>query len=681
MTNRLAEESSPYLRQHADNPVDWYPWGEEALARARELDRPILVSIGYSACHWCHVMERESFADPNVAAYMNEHFVCIKVDREERPDVDAVYMEAVQTMAGHGGWPLTGFLTPAQVPFHMGTYFPPEARGGIPGFRQVMEAVIDVWEERRGEIEEQADSVIEALSTSGRLKAGTAAVKDSLLERARHAIERDFDAGYGGFIGAPKFPQAPVIDFLLGLGDERTREQAEITLRAMARGGIHDQLAGGFARYSVDERWEVPHFEKMLYDNALLASAYLHAAQETGDGEFERVCRSTLDWMLDELTGPEGATGGFCSALDADSEGPDGPVEGYFYTWDYDEFRAVCGEFADDMCAFYDVSEHGDLDGRNVLRVAITGRRPGDDDFARLRRDLLAARAQRPRPLRDDKRVTAWNVLAVAALAQAGRVLHEPRYVEAAVAAASFVERELRDGDGSLRRSWLDGKPGPAGFLEDHAAVTAAWLTLYEATFDTRWFELARATADLLLDRFADTEGGFFTTPKDVNGLIVRRKDIEDNPVPSGNSTAANALLRLHGLTSDDRYRVAAENTLKLLQPMMKRFPAGLPHALQAVQLLTQGIDEVALAGDPAPFMKVIDSRYRPGLVLAAGSEGSAEALTVASEENPEPAIRQIVPLLEGRDRVDGKDAAYVCRGQVCEAPVTSPQALKRALA
>lgn len=681
MTNHLANESSPYLRQHAENPVDWYPWGDEALQRARDEDMPILVSIGYSSCHWCHVMEHESFSDPDTAVYMNEHFVCIKVDREERPDVDAVYMEAIQAMAGHGGWPLTGFLAPDQVPFHMGTYFPHEPRGEMPSFMQVMSAVVDVWTTRRDEIESEAHKAIEALGASGRLKPGSALVKDSLLERARHSFERDADTLYGGFGSAPKFPQAPVIDLLLGLDDADARGLAETTLRAMARGGIHDQLGGGFARYSVDERWEVPHFEKMLYDNALLARVYLHGAQETGDREFERVCRTTLDWMLDELTGPDGAGGGFCSALDADSDSPDGPVEGWFYTWDYDEFRAICGQHADDMCAFFDVSERGDLDGRSVLKIGQTKRRPEDAVFNELSAALLAKRRERPAPFRDDKRVAAWNALAIAALADAGRVLREPRYIDAAVAAAEFVERELLDGDGTLHRTWLDA-PGPDGFLEDYAHLTAALLTLYEATFDARWFALARQTADQTIDRFADPDGGFFTTESGPGDLIVRRKDVEDNPVPSGNATAAHALLRLHALTGDERYRDSAANTLQMLQPMMKRYPGGVPSALQAVQLFTRGVAEIALVGDPAEYLNVIDSRFRPCMVTAwQGAANPFGATERASADSSEPAQRETVPLLEGKSPADGKPTCYVCSGFVCQEPVTEAEALRQTLA
>jgi uncharacterized protein YyaL (SSP411 family) len=659
MENRLAAESSPYLRQHAGNPVHWQPWDQRALDEARSRDLPILVSIGYSSCHWCHVMEHESFSDPQTAAYMNEHFVCIKVDREERPDVDAVYMEAVQTMAGHGGWPLTGFLTPGQVPFHMGTYFPPEPRQGMPSFMQVMEAVIDVWNTRRDEIEAQSGEVVDALGGSGRLAAGQTLVKDSLIERARHAYDREYDDGYGGFGAAPKFPQPPTLDFLLGVREQRTIEMAEITLRAMARGGIHDQLAGGFARYSVDERWEVPHFEKMLYDNAQLARVYLHGHQATRDGEFARVCSSTLDWMLDELTGDDGAAGGFCSALDADSDSPDGPCEGWFYTWPYDEFCEVCGEHADDMCAFFDVTERGDLDGRNVLRVTITARRPDDETFTQLRSALLERRAARPRPFRDDKRVTAWNALAVAALAEAGRVLREPRYIDAAVACAEFVERALRKPDGSLRRSWLDGTPGPDGFLEDHAHLVAAWLTLYESTHDERWFDLARRTADLMIERFGDDAGGFFSTASDAPALIARRKDIDDNPVPSGNSTAAHALLRLHAFTLDPTYLEHATGALKMLTPLIKRVPTGFPQALQAVQLLTGGVTEIAIIGEPDDFLTVIDDRYRPAMALAVDRESGGS-----------------VPLVAGRARVDGRPAAYVCEGFTCQTPVTEPEAL-----
>ncbi len=682
MPNLLANESSPYLRQHAGNPVEWNPWGDSALARAKAEDVPILVSIGYSSCHWCHVMEHESFSDPVTAAYMNEHFVCIKVDREERPDIDDIYMEAVQAMTGHGGWPLTGFLTPAQVPIHMGTYYPPAPRRGMPSFMQVMESVAEAWATRREEIEGQSERIVEMLSSTGRLKAPPEPVAPDTLAQARDGIEAAYDPSYGGFGTTPKFPPPLAIDLLLAAGDEADREMAVSTLRAMARGGIHDQLAGGFARYSVDARWHVPHFEKMLYDNALLARAYLHGFQETGDAELHGVCRATLEWMLREMTGPDGAGGGFCSALDADSESPDGLTEGWFYSWDADEFRAVCGEHADDMCAHFGVTGSGELDGRNVLRVAAPERRPDEATFERLRASLLEERARRPRPFRDDKRIASWNALAIAALAEAGRVLGERRYVEAAVAAAAFVERELRKPDGSLRRSWLDGHPGPDGFLEDHAYVTAAWLTLYEATFDPRWFALARETAGLMIDRFADPDGGFFTTAAGAADLIVRRKDLEDNPIPSGNAAAAHALLRMAAFTGEDRYHEVAAGTLRMLQPMATRFPTGFAHALQAIQLLTDGIKELAIVGDPAPFVTIINSRYRPSTVLAGeGSGDPVGALFVAPTGSPDPSTTETVPLMKGRAPVDGKPTAFVCEQFVCRAPVVDADALADLLA
>lgn len=661
MPNRLAQESSPYLQQHASNPVDWYPWGSEALARARAEQKPILLSIGYSSCHWCHVMEHESFSDAAIAEYMNEHFVSIKVDREDRPDIDAIYMEAVQAMTGHGGWPLTAFLTPDQVPFHMGTYFPPEPRPNMPSFHQVMEAVVDAWQVRRSDIESERGRVIEVLSGSARMGAADAKLAADTLSGAAAGLKNQFDADFGGFGGAPKFPVPMAIDFLLGHGDDVSRAMAIQTLRAMAAGGIYDQLGGGFSRYSVDERWHVPHFEKMLYDNALLARSYLHGFQSGGGDDLARVCREALDWMLAEMLG---ADGGFCSALDADSEGDNGKEEGFFYSWTIEEFRALCGDHADAMCGYFGVIDHGELDGRNVLHIAAPERRPTDEVFARVCADLLTARAQRERPFRDEKRITAWNALAVAALAEAGRVLCEQRYVQAAVAAAEFVETHMRCADGSLLRSWLDGRDGPQGFLEDHAYVVGAWLSLFEATGDDRWFVLARQTADQMIERFGDPQGGFFTTSSDAEKLLVRRKDLDDNPIPSGNSAAALGLLRLAALTGERSYRDSAAKTLSMLQPLAAKYPTGFANALQGIAFYLAPTREVALVGDDVQaLLAVVDECYRPNLVVATTATASVE-----------------VPLLLQRTAADGRPTAYVCSGFSCQAPVSDADALRALL-
>src|SRR4051794_28663550 len=487
MTNALADETSPYLRQHAENPVDWLPWGEDALRRARDEDKPLIVSIGYSACHWCHVMERESFENADIAALMNEHFVCVKVDREERPDVDAIYMDAVQAMTGHGGWPLNAFLTPDGVPFYAGTYFPPRPQEGMPSWRMVLEGVARGWDEQRDDIIDGAQRIVSHLEATARIEAPDADLSAEPLESALTAARRRYDAEYGGWGGAPKFPAASFIEFLLRRGE---RQMALHTLRRMAGGGIYDQVGGGFARYSVDVRWLVPHFEKMLYDNALLARAYLHAFQLTGETRFEHVCRETLDWALRELRQDEG---GFASALDADSEG----VEGKFYVWRLDEVRAALGpELADAAIEHFGMTEQGNFEGANIPVRAT----PDPERLDEIKATLLAVRGQRVWPGLDDKRLTAWNALMVSALADAGAALGEPRYLDAAVAAAEFVLRDLR-ADGRLLRSYNQGRAHLNAYLEDHAFLLEALLTLYEATFDPRWFDEARALADQILDR------------------------------------------------------------------------------------------------------------------------------------------------------------------------------------
>ncbi|MFL5782642.1 MAG: thioredoxin domain-containing protein [Thermoleophilaceae bacterium] len=645
MANRLAGETSPYLLQHKDNPVDWYPWGEEALARAREEDRPILLSIGYSACHWCHVMERESFEDPETAALMNERFVPVKLDREERPDLDAIYMEACQAMTGQGGWPLNVFLTPDQVPFYAGTYFPPEDRHGIPSWRRVLTAVAHAWDVNRDEIRAGGERIAERLSGGAALRPSEDEVDPAALEAAVESLRGSYDARNGGFGGAPKFPPASVIELLLRRGET---EMTAGTLRAMARGGMYDQVGGGFARYSVDAAWLVPHFEKMLYDNALLARAYLHGWQVIGDELLRTVCEETLDWMLREMRGPEG---GFYSALDADSEG----VEGKFYVWTIDELRAVLGEDADAAIAFFGATPGGNFERANILT---RGEDP-PERLAEIRRRLYDVRAQRVWPGLDDKRLTAWNALAIGALADAGAVLERDDYLEAAAACAEFVLRDLRDGDGRLLRTYKDGEAKLNAYLEDHAFLLEALLSLYEATFDPRWFTAARATADAMIERFADDErGGFFETSSDHERLVARRKDLEDNPIPSGNSSAAYGLLRLAALTGEHEYERRATGVIQLLHAIAPRHPQAFAHLLQAIDFHLAGVREVALVGDDTrPLERVVRERFRPHLVLAGGE-------------------RDGVPLLEGREPVDGRAAAYVCQRFACKRPVTEPAEL-----
>ena len=650
MANKLAHETSPYLLQHKDNPVDWYPWGEEALARARDEDRPLLVSIGYSACHWCHVMERESFEDPAVAALMNEHFVCVKVDREERPDVDAIYMDAVQAMTGHGGWPLNAFLTPDGVPFYAGTYYPPAPRQNMPSWPMVLEGIARAWREQREEITGSAERIVERLRASAAIQAPDVELDPASLDAAQAALRRTYDADWGGWGGAPKFPATSVIEFLLRRGE---RQMALHTLRRMATGGMYDQVGGGFARYSVDPRWIVPHFEKMLYDNALLARAYLHAFQVSGEPFFERVARETLDWALRELRQDEG---GFASALDADSEG----VEGRFYVWRLDEVRAALpADLADAAIEHFGMTEAGNFEGANIPVRAT----PDPLRLADIKAGLLAAREQRVRPGLDDKRLAAWNALMISALADAGAVLGEPRYLDAARAAAEFVGRELRGPDERLLRSYNRGTAHLNAYLEDHAFLLEALLTLYEATFEPRWFGEAVRVADEILDRFADPErGGFFSTATDHEPLIARRKELEDTPIPSGSSAAAFGLLRLARLTGEARYEEAALGVIRLLHTLAPQHPAAFGHLLQAIDFHLADVREVALVGpDREPLERVVREAFRPHLVLAGGEPDG-------------------VPLLDGRAPVDGRAAAYVCERFTCLRPVTEPDELRALL-
>jgi uncharacterized protein len=664
MPNRLAQETSPYLLQHRDNPVDWYPWGAEARDRAREENRPILLSVGYSACHWCHVMERESFEDPETAAYMNEHFVNVKVDREERPDVDAIYMEAVQSITGHGGWPMTVFLDPDGVPFYGGTYFPPDESRGMPSFRMVMEAVVHAFETQREEIREKAPIARARLGAVGEVEPRdlpAAAHLDEAVERLLLAADRR----NGGFGSAPKFPPASSLELLMARGDDGI---VELTLDRMLAGGIYDQLGGGFSRYSVDAVWLVPHFEKMLYDNALLARTYLHGWQTLGHQRHRRVCEETLDWMLREMRGPEG---GFYSALDADSEG----VEGKFYVWTPDEIREVLS--ANPNCInlttqqivklmqFWGVSEEGNFEGANVLHLAEGAEAEEPEGFDEMRRALFEARAQRVRPGLDDKRLTAWNALAIAAFADAGAVLGREDYLDAARACAEFVLGSLRDGDGNLLRTYKDGRAHLGAYLEDHAFLLEALLTLYESTFEARWFEAARDLAETTIERFGDPErGGFYSTASDHEELIARRKEVGDHPIPSGNSSAAMGLLRLAALSGERRYEEAAEGVFALFAEPAVRHPDAFAHLLRALDFHLSPTREVALVGDDlAELAAAVRKQPLFHAVLAGGREGA---------EQP--------PLLAGRTTVDGQPAAYVCENFTCQLPVTDPNELRRQL-
>jgi uncharacterized protein YyaL (SSP411 family) len=651
MANRLAQETSPYLLQHRENPVDWYPWGEEALARARADDRPILLSVGYSACHWCHVMAHESFEDPETAAYMNEHFVNVKVDREERPDVDALYMEAVQAISGQGGWPMTVFLDPEGVPFYGGTYFPPDDGRGMPSFRMVMEAIVDAFERKRDEIAQRAPEMRTRLGAIGRIEPASDSPAATMLDEAIERLHAAADRGRGGFGGAPKFPPASALELLLARSE---REVPELTLDAMLGGGIYDQLGGGFARYSVDAAWLVPHFEKMLYDNALLARAYLHGWQQLGHKRYRRTCEETLDWALREMRGPEG---GFYSALDADSEGE----EGRFYVWTPDQIRAVLGDRAEPVLDYYGVTGSGNFEGKNILHLAAGAAAPEPDGLAEARQALYEARAKRVWPGLDDKRLTAWNALMIAALAEAGAVLGRDDYLDAARTCAEFLWDEMRDGDGNLLRTYKDGQARLNAYLEDHAFLLEAQLTLYEASFESVWFERARDLADTLLARFADAErGGFFSTSDDHESLIARRKEIGDHPIPSGNSAAAFGLLRLAALTGEHSYERTAEGVFRLFAGPATQHPEAFGHLLRAIDFHLAPTKEVALVGeDLAELAATVRAEHRPHLVLAGGPQGST-----------------LPELLRERTTIDDSPAAYVCENFACQRPVTETQAL-----
>jgi uncharacterized protein YyaL (SSP411 family) len=666
VANRLAGETSPYLLQHKDNPVDWLPWGPEAKELARERGVPILVSIGYAACHWCHVMERESFTDPETADYMNEQFVPVKVDREERPDVDAIYMEALQGMTGGGGWPLTAFCDPDGVPFHCGTYFPPEPRGGMPSFRMVMEAVVAAWTSQRSEIAAAAGRTREQLGAVGRVTARSDQLDPAIPADATDALMAGFDEVNGGFGGAPKFPPASALDLLLARGRHAPVVR---TLDAMGAGGIHDQLGGGFSRYSVDAGWIVPHFEKMLYDNALLARSYLRAHLELGHDRHRDVVIGICDWTLREMRAPEG---GFYSAIDADSEG----VEGRFYTWTPAEAEAALakaglGSAAAEMLPYLGISERGQLEGRSVLHLPGGLAAPPPAGFAEARTALLAARERRVRPALDDKRICSWNALMAGALAEVGAALGEDRYVEAARSCIEFVLTSMRDGEGRLLRAYNDGRAHLNAYLEDHAYLLEALLTLYEAAFEPRWYEEARAIARAMIDRFADPErGGFFTTAHDHEELIARRKDLDDHPAPSGNAAAAHGLLRLAALSGEAEWEEHARGVLLLLAEPARRHPQGLAYLLTALDLYLAPSREVALVappGEPAtlePLAAEYRLRYRPHAVLAGGEAGASAP-----------------PLLADRPGGEGEALAYVCEGFACKAPVATPAALAALLA
>ncbi|HEX8721184.1 MAG TPA: thioredoxin domain-containing protein [Pyrinomonadaceae bacterium] len=675
-TNRLLNETSPYLLQHAHNPVDWHPWGEEALERARREDKPILLSIGYSACHWCHVMERESFEDEGIARQMNDLFVNVKVDREERPDLDQIYMSAVQMMTRHGGWPLTVFLTPDLVPFYGGTYFPPEDRHQMPGFPRVLAAVAEAYRTRPEEVRQSAREILSELRRMGAAQESSATINTRLLDDAYGGLARSYDPRHGGFGGAPKFPSSMSLDFMLRVhhrtGDARALEMVTHTCRMMARGGLYDQLGGGFHRYSTDERWLVPHFEKMLYDNALLARLYLHAYQATGDGLFRRVVGETLAYVLREMTDESGA---FYSTQDADSEG----VEGKFFVWDRGEVESILGaEEARLFCAYYDVTEGGNFEESNILNVprgaAEVARELGVSEerlaeaVERGRGRLFTERERRVKPGRDEKVIAGWNGLMLEAFAEAAAVLERADYRDAAERNAEFLLGTLGR-DGLLLHVYKDGRAKHAGFLDDYSYVVSALVTLYETTGRARWLREAVRLAGRMVEEFWDEEGGgFFYNGRSGEQLIVRNKDYFDNATPSGNSVAAEALLRLSVLTGNEDFRRKAVSVLRLIRDAVERYPSAFGYALGALDFYLSTPKEVAIVagGDEEgarTLRREVWSRYLPNKVVAE-----------ASGDDPAPA--DLVPLLGERTAVGGRATAYVCESYACLQPTGDPAAL-----
>jgi uncharacterized protein YyaL (SSP411 family) len=645
--NRLAAETSPYLRQHRDNPVDWYAWGREAFTKAAEEDRPVLLSVGYAACHWCHVMAHECFEDDEVAATMNDLFVNVKVDREERPDVDAIYMDAVQALTGRGGWPMTVFLTPDGRPFYGGTYFPK------PSFLQLLAAIDDAWRNRRQQVDENAGQLIESLDRTARLAAAPEPPTAAHLNAALQQLASSFDTRWGGFGPAPKFPQTMNLELVLraaaaGAGDGALQIVTS-TLDAMASGGIYDHVGGGFARYSVDERWLVPHFEKMLYDQALLVPLYLHAWQVTGEGRYRQVVEETIGYVLGELRHPDG---GFYSSEDADSEGE----EGRFYLWTPEEVAAAVGpELAPAALDWYGVTEAGNFEGRTILTRPVRGDllRPEPVEEARAR--LFAARAQRVRPGLDDKVLTEWNALMLAALAEAGAALGRANWLDAARDNAELLMTRLRRPDGRWQRSWqADGGARHDALAGDHAALVEAFVALAEATGEARWIDEARAVADTLLDHFWDvTNGGLFTAADDGEALVVRQKDLLDAATPAANSMAATGLLRLAALTGEQRYRHQAEQILQLVGGIIGGAPTAFGRLLAALDMQRAGLTEIAVVGERPDLVATVQGRYLPNAVLAWGEPYDS-------------------PLWQ--DRQEG--FAYVCRDYTCQLPADTAEVL-----
>ncbi len=681
MPNRLIDETSPYLLQHANNPVDWYPWGQEALSRAKDEDKPILLSIGYSACHWCHVMERESFENNAIAELMNQHFINIKVDREERPDLDAVYMEAVQMLTGSGGWPMTVFLTPDCKPFYGGTYFPPVDRPNMPGFPRLLETVAQAYRNSHSEIQRVTGQLTEQMGRTANMPRGTGALDESILHNSYNQLATNFDYQNGGVGSAPKFPQAMTLEILLRYyahgHNDRALSMLDLTLEKMARGGIYDQIGGGFHRYSTDSFWLVPHFEKMLYDNALLARLYLHAWLATGRALYRRITEETLDYVLREMTGQHG---GFFSATDADSEGE----EGKFFVWTPQEIEAVLGrEEAALFNAFFGVSPRGNFEGKNILNIPVKAA-----DFAQRRgislerlvevirrgkEALRVAREEREHPLLDDKALASWNGLMLRAFAEAGAALERQDYLDAAASNAAFLLEDMRP-QGRLLRSYREGQAKLPGFLEDYSFVADGLLSLYEATFERRWLDAAVELADEMISLFWDEPAGcFYDTGRGHEELVVRPRDVFDNAQPCGGSVASDLLLRLYVVTGNEDYADKAVAPLRSLAELMGRAPAGTGRWLAALDFYLSTPKEVAVIGEPddpatSTLLREVNRRYLPNRVLV-GAESADSAASAG------------LPLLEGRGLVNGKPAAYVCENYACQLPATDVESLAAQLA
>lgn len=679
-TNRLINETSPYLVQHAHNPVDWYAWGEEALQKAADENKPILLSIGYAACHWCHVMAHESFEDEETAKIMNEHFVNIKVDREERPDLDQIYMNFVQLTTGHGGWPLTAFLTPTCVPFYGGTYYPPVDRYNMPSFKRVLLSVADAYQNKTDEIFESAVSMLGELRRVGLTEESNEAISLKLLEDAYRNTTRGYDATNGGFGGAPKFPAAMSLEFLLRMykrdGDEKTLEMVTHTCKKMANGGMYDQLGGGFSRYSTDARWLVPHFEKMLYDNAQLSRLYVHLFQVTGDGFYRNVAEDIYDYVLREMTSTEG---GFYSAQDADSEG----VEGKFFVWTPKEVKEILGE--DDgklFCNFYDVSEAGNFEGESILNVRQTieeNAKQQNVTIEKLRdvlengkKKLFEIREKRIKPLRDEKVLTAWNGLMLESFAESAAILDRKDYLEVAEKNADFILKTLRGKNGLMLRTYKDGIAKLNGYLEDYAFFASGLIALYEATGNLRWIKEARTIADKMIDEFWDEEsGGFYFTGKSHEELIVRSKDYFDNATPSGNSVATEVLLKLSILIDNDSYKRIAVTIFRLLADSIRRYGSAFGRLMSVIDFHLSTPKEIVIIGDKdsddtKELLRTVWFNYIPNKIVVLSDDKDKEA--------------KVIPLLENRLMIDDKATAYICENFTCQQPVTTKEELAEQL-